>query len=95
MLNLNEIFILFKPKIVKVTASSKDTNENASTISEIHGLSDFKIAIFGHETWSSANILKLHMYSLSTLGVEIELIFSLQTGASELQVVFQNCYLAA
>ncbi len=38
---------------------------------------------------------KLHIYSLSTPGVEIELIFALRAGVSEIRADFQNWYIWA
>ncbi len=39
----------------------------------------FKIAVFGHETWSLAQVLEVaHIPSFYPKGVEIELTFALQ-----------------
>ena len=41
------------------------------------------------------NFQNLHTYSLSTQGVEIELIFTLRGAVSEMQAEFQNCSILA
>ena len=38
---------------------------------------------------------KFHIYSLSTPGVEIELIFTLGAAVSEIRADFQNCHIWA
>ena len=51
--------------------------------------------MFGHETWNVAKVPKLHIYSLSTQEVEIELSFALRAGVSEIWANFQNCHIWA
>ncbi len=36
---------------------------------------------------------KLHIFSISTSGVEIKLIFALRAAVSEIQANFQNCHM--
>ncbi len=38
---------------------------------------------------------KLHIYSISTSRIKIELIFALRAAVSEIQVDFQNCHIWA
>ncbi len=47
----------------------------------------FKIAIFGHKTWPLAKVPEI-AHTLSTHGVEIELIFALQAAVSEIRTDF-------
>ena len=58
----------------------------------------FKIAIFGHETWSLAKVPEvahLHITLVPPQRVEIELIFDLRAELSEIRVNFQNCHIWA
>ena len=50
----------------------------------------FKIAIFGDETWQLA---KVHINSLSTPRVKIELIFALRAAVAKIRADFQNCHI--
>ncbi len=58
----------------------------------------FNIAIFGHKTWpltkvpEVAHILSLSL-SLSTPGVEIELIFAVRAAVSEIRADFPKCHI--
>ena len=42
-----------------------------------------------------SHLPKFHIYSLSTSGVEIELIFTLGAAVSDTQADFQNCHIRA
>ncbi len=54
----------------------------------------FKIAIFGHGTWSLAKVLEVaHIASFYPRGVEIELIFALRAVISAIRVDFQNFHI--
>ncbi len=46
--------------------------------------------MFGHKIWPLAKFQKLHIYSLSTPGVEIELIFALRATVTEIQANFRK-----
>ncbi len=53
---------------------------------------NFKIAIFGHETWQVAKIPEVaHVCLFLTQGVEIELIFALRAAISKIQSNFRDC----
>ncbi len=55
----------------------------------------FKIAQFGHETWPLANSRSCTYTVLLLRGVEIDLMFALWAGVSEILADLQNCHIWA